>query len=256
MLKDEQRLIVVVDALDEGIGVEKESIPSCIPAGIYEGVVFLLSYRVDQSNKSQRVERQLKHIDAQRMQVLQHANPLSGLNFEDVQLFLNKLLNSVKGTFVSEQTEQQVWEAANKGNQASSSKGADPFFLRFLADGVLQGSIRLDRAETVPLSLDEAFEEMWMSLPSDHHFLCHRILLTLGIMREYGDDELFMDLFNKALSPHEQLSPNDVASVRIKAGKLLVYDDERYGLFHDRFRVFLVGEQKDPIAAYLEEEVS
>ena len=42
--------------------------------------------------------------------------------------------------------------------------------------------------------------------------------------------------------------PDDIAAVRIKAGKLLIYDGDRYGLFHDRFRVFLVGEQKDPVA--------
>ena len=28
---------------------------------------------------------------------------------------------------------------------------------------------------------------------------------------------------------------------RTKIGKLLVYDGDRYGLFHDRFRRFLVG---------------
>ena len=50
----------------------------------------------------------------------------------------------------------------------------------------------------------------------------------------------------------ERLTPDDVASVRVKASKLLVYDEDRYGLFHDNFRVFLVGEQKDPIAEALE----
>jgi hypothetical protein len=40
--------------------------------------------------------------------------------------------------------------------------------------------------------------------------------------------------------------------VRRKAGKLLVYDGDRYGLFHDRFKRFLVGVQEDPIAKALE----
>ena len=30
-LEDDQRLVVVIDALDEGIGAEKETVPSCIP---------------------------------------------------------------------------------------------------------------------------------------------------------------------------------------------------------------------------------
>ena len=42
------------------------------------------------------------------------------------------------------------------------------------------------------------------------------------------------------------------SSGRRKAGKLLVYDGDRYGLFHDRFKRFLVGEQEDPIAKALE----
>ena len=34
---------------------------------------------------------------------------------------------------------------------------------------------------------------------------------------------------------------DDIAQLRSQAGKLLVYDGERYNLFHDRFRTFLVG---------------
>ena len=44
----------------------------------------------------------------------------------------------------------------------------------------------------------------------------------------------------------------DAASLGVEC-KLRVYDGERYGLFHDRFRRFLVGEQKDPIAEALGE---
>ena len=57
-LSDDQRLVIVIDALDEGIGAEKESVPSCIPAGDYPGVVFLLSYRVDVDAQNSRVADQ------------------------------------------------------------------------------------------------------------------------------------------------------------------------------------------------------
>ena len=94
-----------------------------------------------------------------------------------------------------------------------------------------------------------------MGLPTARDFLCHRVLLTLGIMRDYGDDELFAELFNRdpelVAADGPRLTPDDVAALRVKAGKLLVYDGDKYGLFHDRFRTFLVGEQKDPIAEAL-----
>ena len=71
-------------------------------------------------------------------------------------------------------------------------------------------------------------------------FLCHRLLLTLGIMRDHGDDELFAELFNRdeTYLPNTSLTSQDIAEQRIKIGKLLTYDGDRYTLFHDRFRHF------------------
>ena len=249
-LSDGRRLVIAVDALDEGIGAEKESVPSCMPAGTYENVVFLLSWRVDTDHSNSRVDDQLRHIAAERRAPLTHASPLMGLAAADVDAYLERL-SALGGPAPAEATRTAVWAAATADAVDGSTEGADPFYLRFLADGVQQQSVRLDRAETVPESLDDAFEQMWMGLPTDRDFLCHRVLLTLGIMREYGEDELFSELFNRERSEADRLTPTDIAAVRVKAGKLLVYDGDRYGLFHDRFRVFLVGEQKDPIAEAL-----
>ena len=249
-LEGDARLVVVVDALDEGIGAEKETVPSCIPAGEYDSVVFLLSYRVTEDGQNTRVEKQMTQLAQDRLQILKSANPLTGLSQGDVHQFLDKVAALRGGENVPAATQAAVWDAAIK-DAKGDTPAADPFYLRFVADGVQAGTIRLARAETVPESLDEAFEEMWMGLPSGKDFLCHRVLLTLGIMREYGDDELFAALFNREREADDRLTPDDVAAVRVKAGKLLVYDGDRYGLFHDRFRVFLVGEQKDPIAEAL-----
>jgi hypothetical protein len=93
---------------------------------------------------------------------------------------------------------------------------------------------------------------MWMNLPTDRDFLLHRLLCTLAVMYDYADDELFAELLSKNLP--EPLRTDDVAQLRSQAGKLLVYDGERYNLFHDRFRVFLVGNNPDPISNALEEE--
>ena len=123
---------------------------------------------------------------------------------------------------------------------------ADPFFLRFVIDGVEKKQFSLSRKETIPTSLDAAFEQMWLTLPSDHDFLAHRLLLNLGIMKDFGDDTLFAELFNKQY-PDQNFTVEDIAAQRIKTGKLLIYDGDRYTLFHDRFRTYLVGEQEDPI---------
>ena len=251
-LEGDARLVVVIDALDEGIGADKESVPSCIPGGTYDGVVFLLSYRVDDEGQNSRVEKQLRHLAPERLATATHADPLQGLQRDDVARFLGKLQAAYATPAPHADTESATWTAATQDAVEGRSAGADPFYLRFVADGVQQHTIRLDRAETIPTSLDDAFEEQWMGLPTDKDFLCHRVLLTLAILREYGEDALFSELFNRDLPDDQQLTPEDVALVRRKAGKLLVYDGDRYGLFHDRFKRFLVGEQKDPIAEALE----
>jgi hypothetical protein len=79
------------------------------------------------------------------------------------------------------------------------------------------------------------------------------MLLLLGILREYGDDELVAEFISQDPAHGQPVSAQDIAVVRQSLGKLLVYDGDRYGLFHDRFRRFLVGEQKDPIAEALGE---
>ena len=119
-------------------------------------------------------------------------------------------------------------------------------------DGLEKKQYFLSRPESIPKSLNGAFELMWLSLPSDRDFLAHRLLVTLGIMRDLGNDELFAELFTRQYG--EVYSDEDIATIRRPIGKLLAYDGDRYGLFHDRFRVFLVGEQKDPIAEALELE--
>ena len=73
---------------------------------------------------------------------------------------------------------EHVWNASSVNLEG---KFADPFFLRFVLDGVERRRIFLHRVETIPHSLDDAFEVLWLSLPDDMDFLCHRLLLTLGI---------------------------------------------------------------------------
>jgi hypothetical protein len=232
------KLVIVIDALDESLFVDEDNILSCIPTLIHPHVVFLLSYRVNNANENQKVEQQLETLPNEKKTVLKAANPLNGLNKEDVSEFV-QLAN--KGT-VKDDVFEEVWKAASQDGNGF----ADPFFLRFVIDGVEKKQFSLARKETIPKSLDAAFEKMWISLPPDKDFLAHRLLLNLGIMRDFGDDELFAELFSRQ-NPEQTFSVEDIAAQRIKTGKLLIYDGDRYSLFHDRFRHFLVGEQKDPI---------
>ena len=151
---------------------------------------------------------------------------------------------------VREAVSDRVWSAATAASHTIPAT-ADPFYLRFLSEGFRAGHVRLDRPETIPESLDEAFEEMWMALPTDHDFLCHRVLLLLAVMKEFGEDELFCALINRQRPADAPLTPDQVAAVRVRAGKLLIYDGDSYGLFHDRFRRFLIGTPTDPIAQAL-----
>jgi hypothetical protein len=107
---------------------------------------------------------------------------------------------------------------------------------------VEKGRVDINRAETVPESLNQVFSDLWMALPTDEHFLVHRLLGLLSIMRDYGDDETMAYLFRKEQQSEERpILPDIISSLRAKAGKLLVYDEERYSIFHDRFRNFLTG---------------
>jgi hypothetical protein len=253
MLGPEGRLVLLVDALDEGIGADRDSVPSVLPPNLPDGVVGILSYRVYENARNTRVEKELKHIiDAGQVCPIKAADPLQGLLRDDVEAFLDKAVAVAKGGYaglVPARTVDAVWKAATR-----EALEADPFYLRFVAEALANGQADVRRAETIPDSLEDAFEELWMALPTTQSFLIHRVLLTLAIMREHGDDELLAELFNREAKDHEdRIRPDDIAALRLDVGKLLVYDGPRYGLFHDRFRHFLVGEQTDPIAEAFEQ---
>jgi hypothetical protein len=232
---------VVLDALDESTGSDEDALAGCLPETLPAGVTVVISWRVDAQNRASRVDRQLARIPAERRVRLAHANPLAGLAREHVVRFLERLSPETPAATV-----EAVWAAAS-----TDSVGADPFFLRFVAEGNRDGRVDLARAETVPASLEDAFEGQWLSLPTDRGFLAQRMLLLLGILREYGDDELLAEFISRDPEYGGTVTPQDVAMARQGLGKLLVYDGEHYGLFHDRFRRFLVGEQTDPIAEAL-----
>ena len=78
--RDGNKLVIVIDALDEGISFDGDTIPSFIPEAIPEHVYFILSFRVNEKNENNRVEQQLQHLPVNRIHTLENANPLTGLN--------------------------------------------------------------------------------------------------------------------------------------------------------------------------------
>ena len=58
--RDGKRIVIAVDALDEGITNDEHSIPNCLPANLQEHVTVLASYRVNHEGSNRRVENQLQ----------------------------------------------------------------------------------------------------------------------------------------------------------------------------------------------------
>jgi hypothetical protein len=245
-------VVVVLDALDESNGSDEEALAGCLPEVLPPGVNVVISWRVDAQNRASRVDRQLARIGTGSRVRLRTADPLGGLAREHVVTCLHRLAASLGegdgAPVVADEVLDAVWSAATTDTEA-----ADPFFLRFVSDGARDGRVDLERAESVPSSLEDAFEGQWLALPTSNGFLAQRMLLLLAILREYGDDELLAEFISRDPDYGATVSAQDIALVRQGLGKLLVYDGERYGLFHDRFKRFLVGEQKDPIAEALGE---
>ena len=249
-LENDARVFICIDALDEGIPpYGKDTVPKVL-IGENEGeeedamselpdsVVFLVSYRVDVMGVS-RADEHLGHIPEEWRRRLDTADPLKGLTRDDVGLLLTRLTGEADVPEAPGTTLDATWKAATR--DTGEKEGADPFYLRFLGDSVMEGDVDLLRPESIPADLSTVFEQTWLSLPSGSNYALHRILATLAILREYGTDELMQAVVNASLPAEEALRLTELSALRAKAGKLLVYDGERYGLFHDRFRWFLVG---------------
>ncbi len=236
VLDDNEQLVVVIDALDESDLDSDESISKFLPDFLPPKIRIIISYRIDETGSNPALEDSIRHVSDLNRYQFKTADPLGGLTRNDVSIFLGQL---AQDETVPERTIQQIWSTANTRQQ-----GADPFFLRFVAQSIRDGRSDLTRPETLPASLEDAFDEIWLQLPDDNNFLLHRLLLALALMFDLGDDEFFANYFNHhELLPERVLYPVDIALMRVQAGKLLRYDGDRYGLFHDRFRAFLVGDQ-------------
>jgi hypothetical protein len=248
------RIFICIDALDEGLSASGErSIPKALfgmgeqEPDFPEGVVFLVSYRI-QENGDSAVDKHMEHIPGDWRARIASADPLSGLNKSDVHSLIDRLAKQRGLSTTPEKTLAAIWDAAST---KASSVDANPLYLRFLGDDILVGVVDLNRIESIPSNLDAVFERVWMTLPTDHDYAVHRMIGTLAILRQYGTDELLHYVINATRSKHDPLPLDEIRRLRLSASKLLVYQGDRFTLFHDKFREFLIGPQQERLQSIL-----
>lgn len=236
------KVILFVDALDEAIGTMpgELSIPSLLPepALIPDCLLCLISFRVDESGSNEQIERILP-VPPQYRYYIPGCDPLRGLSHDEVEELLQLTLAERK---MAEGLVDAIWRTSSSQAEGQSGPLADPFVLRFLTDGLKEGTIDPERPETVPSSLVALFEQFWNQLPVDHDFFLHRILGFLAVMPDMGSDSFFASMFSQLpeLQGEELISPDDVAERRREINKLLLFSGDRYRLFHSRFRDYVV----------------
>ena len=239
-----KKILIFIDALDESNRDIEKSIGKAIPRVNLENIKFIISYRVERDNKNIFVDKTLDHLKDLKILNFKTANPMKGLTSNNIKEFLNKIFDN---QFSEKLFLDFVWECS----QNEQKNGADPFYLNFFSESVRENKIILNRIETVPKNISQAFDNVWLNLPKDNDFLVHKILCLLALMFDYGDDQMMTEYFNNQKEYKENsLTSTDIAVARASIGKLLIYDGDRYKLFHDRLKYFLVGDQPDPLKEF------
>ncbi len=226
-----QRAVILIDAIDEQEprpGAPPESIYRALPEDLPPGVVGLISVRINDAHEATGVEAGL--LAAPRVQKLPELAPLPGLSPADVEQLLREKLGL--GAEVDDGVIDRIETAAKRPDDGT----LDPFYLRFLADGVREKTIDLSDAGNVPAGLESFFDAIWWDLDPSDDFLLHRVVGMLAEMEGFGSDALFADALHR--------DEDGVAKRRFGINKLLVRSgagsgELRYGLFHDRFRWYV-----------------
>jgi hypothetical protein len=239
-----KHVVLIVDALDEALerSFGSSLIPALLPTIEECGdvVSVLVSYRVDQTHHNELVERLLP-VDIRAAWDIPGCCPLSGLSYAEVEELFHQLQLDIP---LSEGTLEAIWHtSATRSGRREVDGTADPFVLRFLVDACLDGVIAPNHPETVPESLGALFDQFWNELPTKHDYFVHRLLGLLAVMKDVGGDDFFAGLFSmqEGHLGGESLSLHDVAERRLTINKMLVFSGDRYRLFHDRFRAYVLS---------------
>lgn len=113
---------------------------------------------------------------------------------------------------------------------------ADPFYVRAIAGRIASGAVTLDDPSTIPVDLTAELDQTWLSLPTDHRFLLHRMLGLLALMREPATDDAIVSILG---APN--VFAEDVADLRRHIAHWLMFKGDGYVLAHDRLKTYLTG---------------
>lgn len=237
MAEKGMRAVLVLDALDEQIprpGGVPESIFAALPEDLPDNVVCIVSIRLGPDGRPVGIESGA--LGLPRCAPIPGVSPLLGLTADDVRELVRERLGELRPELrdAPDAVLTRIGEAARRREDGS----LDPFYLRFLANGVREGTVDLTQPGNVPAGLESFFDTLWWGLDTSSDFLVHRLLGMLAEMDGFGSDALFADAL--------RLPEDEVARLRHGVNKLLMQSgagtgEARYGLFHDRFRWYVQG---------------
>lgn len=233
--KREQRVVLLVDALDEaeapGVGVNWLSLPRTLPAGAYvvasvrKNVEFLLT------------------VDQRADDILLEANSSDNLN--DIKnyigAFLDRYWDETKSRLAEwDKTRQEFIEIV-----ALRSEG-NFMYLRYILPDIRTGKITKDslaHLEELPQGLETYYKRHWHSMRNrkKEHFnrLQRPILCVLATAREAVTAEVVTQWINDSKKfPH--VEETEVLDVLEEWAEFLQIEPEnRFRIYHSSFREFL-----------------
>lgn len=139
-----------------------------------------------------------------------------------------------------------LWMESNTQNRVSTGladhalERVVPQYLNIVADGLFQNLVSLDRIESIPSDLEQWCERILLEIPTFHHGLIHRLLGILAIVPGFGCDEWFAQLFSFEKNNGVAWFASEIAEMRRNVNQHLVFCGERYQIFHQPWRAFLL----------------
>jgi hypothetical protein len=238
-LSPEERMVLVVDGLDEaventaGLPAISELLPEVALLPPQMGVI--VSYRIDERGQNDRIQEHLVRVSTrdERFSV-PHCSPLSGLSQDEVETMVVKALPH------EELTRDALYSLWMTVSQDGDTRTASPAVLRFISQGLREGSMQLQRPESLPRDQTELYERFWHDLPSSGDYLIQRLLGVLAFLPEHGDDDLFSRIFSHIHHHRGRLfTREDIAERRSILNKQLLFSGDQYRLVHSSFRRFV-----------------
>lgn len=252
-----KKVVLFVDALDESSHVgPSDSIASVFPIPLSQvdsESVVIVSYRVDESGVNIDLERRLREKSEKVLSCFE-TGLLEGLSKQDMNSYLQDV---VLQESVSLRVASSLWEL---------TQGGDPFTFRIILELAKRRRLDLARVETIPQSLDEAYDEIWMDLPTHQDYLLHRLLGFLSIVPELFTDHVIAKLFSMEESDKGIesgiVTSYHIAEARGDINRYLLFQGDSYRIFHHQLRDFILRQFHDddvkrfllqPLVAYCSE---